>query len=512
MSSAQFSNAVAATVRSPLLDSGGLLVAATIAAFSLLAFAFVAAGVRRRFWWWVAASVHVAAGVLLPFTRDLLSFFVLWEMVTLGAVGVLAFEPDARRLLRLYLPLQLLAAALLMSAFGAHYGVSGSLLLPVQGLEAGAGVALAALSIKAAVIPVHLWMTRTYTAVRPETAVVLSAVATKIGVFGMYRLISGGPTLEIAGGAVAVVGVIYALRQKQLRHFLAFHIVSQVGYMIAGVGSTVAFAGAGGLFHLANNVVYKGLLFMVVVMLISRFGHSNIYRMNGAGRSMPVLAVVAVVASASISGLPPFNGYVSKTVIEQFLSSPVAVALLRIAGVGTAISFTKFLWYCFFKRAEPRGAGREDTCDEIVGDNAHSVPARSRPAGGGVAVDGRPAAHASARRRIAIAVILSLACVVMGLAAVAIFPALPADAAVTLESFRFGLVPPAIGVLLFALAYSRLRPALERLPSATLYTRPLSTGATRLLRALQEQHSGDVRRYLGWILMGLIVIWAVVIL
>ncbi len=499
----RFAALVLDTATAPLVSPETVLVSATIGLFLALAFVFVATRSKRTSGWWLGALLHGTAGVALPFTTNVFTFFVVWELVTIGAGILLTQEPDARNLLRAYLPLQLFAAAALLAAFALHYAAAGTVTLgePGAGISGGpAATALAfvAVGIKAAIIPVHIWMTRTYPRVRPATTVVLSAVATKIGVFGIYRLLTPGIALELLGGVMAVLGVLYALKQHRLRPFLTFHVISQIGYMTAGVGSLALGAQAGGLYHLAGHVVYKGMLFMVAAGLIALRGDDDIYRMNAIGRTRPALLSAGLIGSLAIAGVPPFNGYISKSAIEYSLDSTVAVWLLTVAGIGTAASFSKFMWYCFLKPAPAPATEKSPPRPEKGTGEAAEKEAGTAP---GTAVGE------------AVMAVLSLLCLAGGLAPRVFFSALPARASVNLSSFGpSGLFAPLAGVAFFAFAYRYLRMYFERLPGVTRFTRPLYRATCRLLAALQEPHTGDIRRYLGWILFGLVVLWSAAIL
>lgn len=475
--------AVLQTVNTPHIESGAIFVSQAILLFGLLALVFVALHTRRSALWWVGAIVHIGAGALLPYTADMVSFFMIWELITVGAAIVLVCEPDAHGLLRRYLPWQLLAAALLLSGFALHFAESGSVALPAAGVTAGRILIGIAVAIKAALMPLHLWMVGTYARVRPGTAVVLSAVATKIGVFGVYRLLPGSISLEILGGIMATVAVLYALRQNRLRPFLAFSIISQVGYMIAGVGSAAAAAQIAGLYHLGNHIVYKGLLFMVVALMVPMTGTPNIYSTRGMGRRSFVLTVAAIAGALSISGVPPFNGYISKSLLQYSLVSPVAIHLLTIAGIGTALSFTKFLWHGFLRPGPlPQ---------------AHDV--------------GEGLIARTGTRTITVA--LSLLCLLMGLYPRSFFAELPDSAGITQQSFESGLVWPVVGAALFFILYGPiLRVLLVTLPGSTTVMNLLRSAGTRGLQLMQRQHSGDIRRYLGWAVGGTMLLWTWVLL
>ncbi len=475
--------ALAQTVNTPYTEPGAVFVSQAILLFGLLALAFVALHTKRSTLWWVGAVVHVGAGALLPYTANMAGFFVIWELVTVGAAIVLVCEPDADGLLRRYLPWQLLAAALLLSGFALQFAESGSIALPAAGVTAGRVLIGIAVAIKAALMPLHLWMVETYVRVRPGTAVILSAVATKIGVFGVYRLLPGSITLEILGGIIATVAVLYALRQNRLRPFLAFHIISQVGYMIAGVGSAAAVAQIAGLYHLGNPIAYKGLLFMVVALMVPMTGTSNIYSTRGMGRRSFVLTVAAIAGALSISGVPPFNGYISKSLLQSSLVSPVAVHLLTIAGIGTALSFTKFLWHGFL-RPGPLPQAHDVQEGLIVKTGTRTITA-----------------------------VLSLLCLLMGLYPRSFFAELPVSTGITGQSFLSGLTWPIAGAALFFILYGPiLRVLLVTLPGSNTVVSLLRSAGTRGLQLMQRQHSGDIRRYLGWAVGGTLLLWTWVVL
>jgi multicomponent Na+:H+ antiporter subunit D len=145
-----------------------------------------------------------------------------------------------------------------------------------------------------------------------------------------------------------------------MRRLLSYHIQSQVGYMIAGVGIGSALAQAGAFAHVFNHILYKGLLFMTAGVIIYRTGEENLKKLGGLAREMPITAVAFAVAALSIAGFPGFNGFVSKGVIIDgahytFEEGPLLIGefhtlewLLLLGGVGTFMSFIKFGYYAFF--------------------------------------------------------------------------------------------------------------------------------------------------------------------
>jgi multicomponent Na+:H+ antiporter subunit D len=162
------------------------------------------------------------------------------------------------------------------------------------------------------------------------------------------------------GAIMAVYGVTFAVFQNDMRRLLSYHIISQVGYMVAGVG-ILGWLGAasvtgqlgfdGGMAHLFNHILYKALLFMAVGVIIWKTGENALSRIGGLQKKMPVTALAFWVAAFSISGVPLFNGYVSKGMVimaaEQ--TNVWLWVLLEIASFGTFLSFLKLGYFAFLR-------------------------------------------------------------------------------------------------------------------------------------------------------------------
>jgi multicomponent Na+:H+ antiporter subunit D len=176
----------------------------------------------------------------------------------------------------------------------------------------------------------------------------------------MYRAFpDGNVAIAYMGGLMAVFGATYALFQNDMRRLLSYHIQSQVGYMVAGVGIGTALGQAGAMAHVFNHILYKALLFMTAGVIIYRTGKESLKKLGGLGREMPVTAGTFTVAALSIAGFPLFNGFVSKGIVIDaahytFPAGPLPIGeyhtlevLLLVGGVGTFLSFIKFGYYAF---------------------------------------------------------------------------------------------------------------------------------------------------------------------
>ncbi len=270
-----------------------------------------------------------------------------------------------------YAVLHGIGGTLFLGAVIWHFAETGTFLFAsVPGGPETAGLAgpvapiLAALGVGVNVgfVGLHAWLPDTYPRPHIAASVFLCVYTTKTGVYGMYRVFpqDGNVAVAYMGGIMAVFGATMALFQNDMRRLLSYHIQSQVGYMVAGVGIGSALAQAGAFAHVFNHILYKGLLFMTAGVVIYRTGEESLKKLGGLAREMPITAGAFTVAALSIAGFPGFNGFVSKGIVISgshytFEKGPLAIGdfytlelLLLIGGVGTFMSFIKFGYYAFF--------------------------------------------------------------------------------------------------------------------------------------------------------------------
>ena len=311
----------------------------------------------------IAMLLHAGGGLLALTAQDLIVLLLGWETMTFTAFFLLARTGRENALsagLR-YIVIHMASATLFFIGAAVHWQATGALAV-APATPAAQPFFLAAILIKTAMIPMHAWLIDTYPKASYAGSVLFSIYTTKVGVFTAARLLRVSlfdqPVLALVGATVAVLAVIGALRQRNARRLLAWHIVSQIGFMLAGVGLAVSMAGGrlgveAGLFHAVNHIVYKSALLMVAGAVCRQFGHDDLHRMGGAGRGMPVTFAVAVVASLAIVGVPPFAGYASKELLKQASQTPLIPGLLLVASVGTGLSFIKFIALIFLKKPAP---------------------------------------------------------------------------------------------------------------------------------------------------------------
>lgn len=299
------------------------------------------------------ALAYVATSIGAVYGGDWLTLVFFWELMAVSSTllvwhhGGRAIRPGFR-----YAIAHGIGGSLLMAAAIWHYVAAGSFLFD-GGIATGPASLLAALGIgvNVAFIGLHTWLPDTYPSPHIAASVFLSVYSTKTGVYAMARAFPEGQLwIAYMGGAMAVFGAFVALLQNDMRRLLSYHIQSQVGYMVAGVGIGTALATAGGMAHVYNHILYKSLLFMTAGVIIYRTGHEDLKKLGGLAREMPITAIAFTIAALSIAGFPGFNGFVSKGMVVAAAHKEHLDALwwlLILGGVGTFLSFIKFGYYAF---------------------------------------------------------------------------------------------------------------------------------------------------------------------
>jgi multicomponent Na+:H+ antiporter subunit D len=311
------------------------------------------------------ALTYVGSSLGAVFAGDWLTMVVWWELMAVtSTILVWDYGGQAIRAGFRYAVLHGIGGSLVLGAVAWQYVEVGSFLFSAApgGMAGTVPQLLAAIGIGVNVgfIGLHAWLPDTYPRPHIAASVFLCVYTTKTGVYAMYRAFPEGHLwIAYMGGAMAVFGAAAALLQNDMRRLLSYHIQSQVGYMVAGVGIGSALAQAGAFGHVFNHILYKSLLFMTAGAVIYRTDEENLKYLGGLARQMPVTAAAFTIAALSIAGFPGFNGFVSKGIVISashytFVKGPLVVGefytlelLLLIGGVGTFLSFIKFGYYAF---------------------------------------------------------------------------------------------------------------------------------------------------------------------
>jgi multicomponent Na+:H+ antiporter subunit D len=278
----------------------------------------------------------LVAGVSGAFlTADLFNLFVFVEVMLIASYVLLTLGGTRPRIRAgaIYVTANLLASALFLTGVGLVYGAVGTVNLAElagvgvpPGMGAVAGVlVLAALGVKAALVPVHGWLPRTYPAAPPSVSALFSGLLTKVGVYAIFRIyavVFGGATalrvpLLLVACVTMLVGVLGAVGRGSMRDILAFHMVSQVGYLLMAVGLFGVAGLAAGIFFMVQYIVVKTSLFLSAGAVETMEGTGVLDRLGGLVWRRPFLAVAFAISALSLAGLPPLSGFVAKLALVR---------------------------------------------------------------------------------------------------------------------------------------------------------------------------------------------------
>ncbi|MFZ1897999.1 Na(+)/H(+) antiporter subunit D [Methanoregula sp.] len=355
------------------VDSLSYLVGVIFAVITFLAILYAAAVAAPRLH--LYALLYAGASLGVVFAGDWITLLVFWEIMAITSTFLIwqeggeAIGAGYRYLLFHGLGGALLAAGIALLFVGGGSPVVG----PLAGIPAGpyqlwASVLIVlGIAVNLAMIPLHTWLPDAYPRANFVASVFLSVYTTKAAVYLLARAQPGSEYIAFLGALMAVYGVTFAIFQNDMRRLLSYHIISQVGYMVAGIG-IMGWLGAadaigqlgldGGMAHLFNHILYKALLFMVVGVIIWKTGENLLSRVGGLQKKMPVTAIAFWVAAFSIAGVPLFNGFVSKgmVILAAEHTSIWLWALLEIASFGTFVSFLKLGYFAFLRPGTTEGS------------------------------------------------------------------------------------------------------------------------------------------------------------
>lgn len=314
-------------------------------------------------------------------TGDIFNMYVMLEIMTFSAISLTAFRNN------LYKSVEAGFKYIVTGSIGSSFILLGTILLYAQvhtlNLAQIAAflhnnytpvtiLALALLltgyAVKAFLVPCHTWPPDAHMSAPSSISMLLSGIMSKTGVYAIIRILymiyqsTGNYKIQfliIAWGTVTMlVGVSMALLQTDFKRLLAFHSVSQIGYIITGIGvglaanKSVAVLGTmGGLYHMLNHATFKSLLFLCAGAVLYTTGTTDLNKLGGLAKRMPFTSTVFLIGAFSISGIPPFNGFVSKWLIYQATYeagyAPVTIIALLVS-VMTLASFVKVAQSVFF--------------------------------------------------------------------------------------------------------------------------------------------------------------------
>lgn len=302
--------------------------------------------------------------------KDLINFYVFLEMTTVTTYFLIIHKRSTTALQAgyKYILMNLIGAFLILLSIilvyidTGNYGVTGfsesnSFVSPL--------LFLIGCFIKAGAVPLHTWLPDAHPAAPSPISAFLSGIVIKIGAYGIIRFVF--PILNsdlyvnnfrellstliiYIALASMLIGVLLALAQTDIKRLLAYHSVSQIGYILLGIGLGTKLGLAGGLYHVVNHAIFKGLLFLCMGAVIYSTGTRKLDNLGGLWKRMPITTLSCIIAALAISGIPPFNGFASKTVLAKAATdfSFVLKFVMIITAALTFASFFKLISYTFF--------------------------------------------------------------------------------------------------------------------------------------------------------------------
>jgi len=307
-----------------------------------------------------AASLWLAgAGVGVVLAGDLLTLFFFWEWLTITSLFLIWYGQTAGAWAAGFRYLIFHLAGALVMLTGILLQISeggGGAFTLLDTASPGAWLILAGMLTNAAVPPLHAWLADAYPRASIYGTVFLAAFTTKAAVYALVRGFAGFDALVWLGVAMALFGVVYAVLENDIRRLLAYHIISQVGYMVAGVGLGTALALNGTAAHAFAHIFYKGLLMMSAGAVIYATGRGKLTELGQLAKPLKWVLLLMMIGAFSISGVPFFNGFISKSMIVSAAAdagrAPIELLLL-LASMGTFLhTGLKLPWYTFFARDE----------------------------------------------------------------------------------------------------------------------------------------------------------------
>jgi multicomponent Na+:H+ antiporter subunit D len=288
-----------------------------------------------------AALVYAGAAMGVVFAGDLLTLFFFWEIKAVASTFVILARRggNAGRAGTRYLFAHLVGGKVLLAGALWYLADTGSLAFDAMTLTPATTLILLAVLLSAAVPPLHAWLPDAYPEASVAGTVFLSAFTTKAAVYALARGFPGTQLLIYLGIFMALYGVVYAVLENDTRRLLGYHIISQVGYMVAGVGIGTEAAINGATAHAFAHILYKGLLLMGAGAVIYATGRSKMSELGGIAHRMRAALLLYLVGAVSISSVPLFSGFVSKELVVDAASQAGdlgwLVLLLKVASVGT---------------------------------------------------------------------------------------------------------------------------------------------------------------------------------
>ncbi|BDU51454.1 proton-conducting transporter transmembrane domain-containing protein [Haliovirga abyssi] len=344
-------------------------------------------------------SILVVSMILVVIANNLLTFAFAWEVMSLSAFFLVIYDYNKEKVRKagyVYFVFTHIGGMAIFASFGLIYAYTKSFGFDTIGnipdnIKLIAFIlAFIGFGSKAGLFPVHVWLPYAHPVAPSQVSAIMSGVMIKIGIYGIIKMylilhtnmISISYMVVIIGAISGVLGVVYALGQHNLKKLLAYHSIENIGIITTGLGigmvgvsignSTMAIFGfAGGILHILNHALFKSLLFMGAGSVLHQTKLEVIEQMGGLMKNMKITGITFLVGALAISGVPPFNGFVSEFLIYfagfsginsgsgvSFAFATFVILSLAIIGGLAAACFTKVIGVVFLGNARNEKAAK----------------------------------------------------------------------------------------------------------------------------------------------------------
>ncbi|HDN84855.1 MAG TPA: NADH/ubiquinone/plastoquinone (complex I) [Candidatus Aerophobetes bacterium] len=327
---------------------------------------------KARFYSLFMLMIAGMNGVVL--TGDFFNLFVFLEIASIASYALVAFGVEAEELEAAfkYMVMSSVASVLILFSIGLLYGLTGSLnMADISGIIKGRHnlllsfsliLFLAGFGLKAAIIPFHAWLPDAHPSAPAPISAMLSGVLIKaLGIYTITRIFFNvyGMSIQLSWvllilGIISMIGGgLLAIRQSDFKRLLAYSSISQIGYILVGLGCGNYWGIVGALFHLFNHATFKSLLFLNSGAVEYSTGTRKLEEMGGLSKVMPVTGATSTIGCLSISGVPPFNGFWSKLfiIIGLIQAGHIVLTILTVlVSVLTLAYYLKVQRFAFFGR------------------------------------------------------------------------------------------------------------------------------------------------------------------
>jgi len=318
--------------------------------------------------------------ILVVASNNIFFFLIFWELMSLTSFFLVIYEHDNENNLKsglTYLVMTHLGTAFIMASFLFMYAQSGSFsfdsfrdagIIPDYVRDVAFILAFIGFGTKAGMVPLHIWLPQAHPSAPSNISALMSAVMLKIAIYGIVRYLFDfnsiddssnylwwGLGIVVIGSVSALVGILYALVERDIKRILAFSSIENIGIILIGLGLSVVFASfnltslsilafVASMFHTLNHAIFKGLLFMTAGSIHYSTHTKNIEDLGGLIKKMPWTGLMFLIGTIAIIGLPPLNGFISEWLILQSLLSvfqiPSTILQVSLAFASLALALT----------------------------------------------------------------------------------------------------------------------------------------------------------------------------